>query len=210
MSAVVQLSCGLLRHRVYRDERAMRLLVHLMLLIAEEEAADNAGEQREAGVLVRSMGDLAIGLRWHRSRVVRAIEALKAADAVRTGPAIGGTRFKCLYYARPELQPPAPKPKKRAPAPSREARDQRESRFRAASEAVWVADPARLPSELRAEFVAYWTEANATGVMRFEAQPFFDHARRMDTWRRNAEAKGFKPGAASRDDAAKGRWNPRA
>ena len=72
------------------------------------------------------------------------------------------------------------------------AKDQEELRadFIAACKAVVDVKPDRMPEELRAEFVAYWTEADAKGRMRFQAQDFFDHGRRMDTWRKRAEAKG--------------------
>lgn len=46
----------------------------------------------------------------------------------------------------------------------------------------------RLPKRLRAEFMAYWTEPSADGKMRFEGEKYFDHGRRMDTWRTRAQA----------------------
>lgn len=209
MNASVAMPCGIMRHAIYRNEHAMRLLLHVMLMIAEEEAAHTGAEPREAGVLVRSMHELGLTLRWHRSKVVRALEALRKADAVKTRAVLGGTEIRCLYYspmAVAEKREPARK-KKTAPAPQR-ILDERAERFAAACRSVIEQDPQRLPEPLRKEFFAYWTEPNDKGVMRFELQPFFDHGRRMDTWRRNAENKGYRPSTAPADQPKV--WNPRS
>lgn len=64
--------------------------------------------------------------------------------------------------------------------------DRREA-FVAACRAVIEANPERLPKSERKAFTDYWTEPSASGKMRFEAEKFFDHGRRMDNWhRRNA------------------------
>ena len=209
MSTSVTIPCGIMRHAIYRNEQAMRLLLHVMLMIAEEEAAHTGAEPREAGVLVRSMHELGLTLRWHRSKVVRALEALRKADAVKTRAVAGGTEIRCLYYspaAVAEKREPVRK-KKAAPAPQRTP-EERVERFIADCRAVIEADPSRLPEPLRKEFVAYWTEPNDKGAMRFELQPFFDHGRRMDTWRRNAEAKGFRNHTP--ETGKSGPWNPRS
>lgn len=207
MSASVVVQCGIMRHAIYRNEGATRLLLHIMLMIAEEEAAYNGQENREIGVLERSVKDIALTLRWHRSKVVRALGALREADAVRTSAVPGGTRIKCLYYSRPPApEPKAPK-KRQAPSAPKATIEERTAAFTAACKAVVDAEPDRLPEALRKEFHAYWTEQSASGRMRFEAQKFFDHARRMDTWRRNAEARGFGP--RSSGTASTGKWNPR-
>jgi len=67
--------------------------------------------------------------------------------------------------------------------------------FIAACKAVVDANPERLPESLRKEFFDYWTERDAKGKMRFQAQDFFDHGRRMDTWRKRAEKSGDFAGA---------------
>lgn len=76
----------------------------------------------------------------------------------------------------------------------RNTKDKKDARedFISKCKAVVAAQPDRLPVDLRAEFLSYWTEQDAKGRMRFQAQKFFDHGRRMDTWRRNAEARPSK------------------
>lgn len=61
--------------------------------------------------------------------------------------------------------------------------------------AVVQSDPERLPTGMRAAFLAYWTEPSKSGKLRWECEKFFDVGRRMDTWRRNEEkrAERFAP-----------------
>lgn len=63
--------------------------------------------------------------------------------------------------------------------------EERKTAFAEKCRAVIEADPERLDVDERAGFYAYWTEPDTKGVMRFEAQKFFDHGRRMDTWTKN-------------------------
>ncbi len=69
--------------------------------------------------------------------------------------------------------------------------------FTADCKRVTDANPARLAGGERKGFLAYWTEANAKGRMRFEDEDYFDHGRRMDTWMSNAnkrtQGRGQKP-----------------
>lgn len=59
---------------------------------------------------------------------------------------------------------------------------------------VIEANPERLAKSERKAFVDYWTETSEKGRMRFEDQKYFDHGRRMDTWRRKEEANPqFQP-----------------
>lgn len=65
----------------------------------------------------------------------------------------------------------------------------------------------RLPRRLRAEFMAYWTEPSTDGKMRFEGEKYFDHGRRMDTWKKTAASRGeLTPKEAPVSTV----WNPRA
>ncbi len=75
---------------------------------------------------------------------------------------------------------------------SARAKDPSETKaeFIAACKAVVDADEDRFPKPLRQGFLDYWTETNASGKMRFQDQDFFDHGRRMDTWRKRAEKSG--------------------
>ena len=80
--------------------------------------------------------------------------------------------------------------------------DDRKSEFITKCAAVVKSDPARLPDKLRSGFFEYWTEPTQDGKgMRFEAEKFFDHSRRMATWKANAEKRG---------ELVKEGWNPRA
>lgn len=63
--------------------------------------------------------------------------------------------------------------------------EERKAAFAERCKAAIEADPERLDTDEKAAFYAYWTEPDAKGVMRFEAQKFFDHGRRMDTWMKN-------------------------
>jgi uncharacterized protein YdaU (DUF1376 family) len=69
--------------------------------------------------------------------------------------------------------------------------------FTAACKAVTDTNPSRLAEGERRAFLAYWTEANTRGRMRFEDEDYFDHGRRMDTWMSNAsrrtKGQGHKP-----------------
>lgn len=67
--------------------------------------------------------------------------------------------------------------------------------FKARCAEVVKSDPERLPTGMRAAFLAYWTEPSKSGKLRFECEKFFDVGRRMDTWRRNEEkrAERFTP-----------------
>lgn len=77
--------------------------------------------------------------------------------------------------------------------------------FRLRCKAIADEDPDRLPVPLRAGFLAYWSEPNAKGLMRWQAEKFFDIGRRMDTWKRNAIARG-----EWKDPKKETGWNPRA
>lgn len=80
--------------------------------------------------------------------------------------------------------------------------DDRKSEFITKCAAVVKSDPARLPDKLRSGFFEYWTEPTQDGKgMRFEAEKYFDHSRRMATWKANAEKRG---------ELVKEGWNPRA
>jgi hypothetical protein len=82
----------------------------------------------------------------------------------------------------------------REAATKAEALAARKAAFIAACRAVTEAEPNRLEEAERKPFLAYWTELSKRGIMRFEAEKFFDHARRMDTWQRNANRNREKFG----------------
>ena len=76
--------------------------------------------------------------------------------------------------------------------------EDRKAEFKAHCRAVIDANGTRLADKERKPFLAYWTETTHDGTrMRFEAEKFFDHGRRMDTWMRTATkiastSNGFK------------------
>lgn len=209
MNAGIIVPRGILAHPIYKDERAMRLLLHLMLLAAEAEVVAPPDSIMRLGAVRISQYDLALSLGWKRGAVKRALDRLRAADALVVTPHIGGSdEIICLYYKPASESGAAMKPIKArtpaAPAP-KETIEERRAKFLAACDAIYLIDAARLPEHLRSEFTAYWMEPDPKGKMRFEAQPFFDHGRRMDTWRRKA---GTIPNdSAPRDASAP--WNPR-
>lgn len=61
--------------------------------------------------------------------------------------------------------------------------------FIAACKAVTDAAPERLAQDQRKAFLAYWTEPDKKGRMRWQCEKFFDHSRRMDTWMANANKR---------------------
>lgn len=87
-----------------------------------------------------------------------------------------------------------------------------EDRKRAFAEAcrkVVEADPGRLPPAERKAFFAYWTEpgSGGRGNMRFEAEKYFDHGRRMDQWMKNkGDWARFEPQAPEPEPTKYG-WN---
>lgn len=212
MSQGIILSRGLLAQPIYRDERAMRLLIHLMLLALEAESLAPANNTSRLGSVRISQRDIATSLRWSRASVKRAIDRLRLADAIVVTPhGSKSDEIICLHYKPAMAETPKPIKEKRAstPEPQRPLEARRDE-FIGKCEVVYAATPERLPLHLRGEFVAYWTEPNSKGQMRFEVEPFFEHGRRMDTWRRRAEV----PLSSQRDqkpqtDRNGGTWNPR-
>jgi uncharacterized protein YdaU (DUF1376 family) len=81
--------------------------------------------------------------------------------------------------------------------------EERREAFKSECKAVIESEPDRLHPDLRKAFFNYWTESDQKGIMRFEAQKHFEIPLRMDTWQRNAKAKGEIP-------KEPGVWNPRA
>lgn len=65
--------------------------------------------------------------------------------------------------------------------------------FKAQCAAVAAEHPDLLPPSLRKAFYDYWTERDAQGHMRLQAEKHFEIPRRMTTWRTNAEKRGEIP-----------------
>lgn len=62
--------------------------------------------------------------------------------------------------------------------------------FKAQCAEVAAEHPDLLPPSLRKGFFDYWTERDARGRMRLQAEKHFEIPRRMTTWRANAEKRG--------------------
>lgn len=85
----------------------------------------------------------------------------------------------------------------RRKAPDRSVSD-RKADFMARCREVVATEPDRLPVAERKSFADYWTELSADGRrMRFEAEKFFDHGRRMDTWAKRAIERPSAPLAST-------------
>jgi hypothetical protein len=93
--------------------------------------------------------------------------------------------------------------KERRVATAKATIEERREAFKSKCKAVIESEPDRLHADLRKAFFNYWTESDENGIMRFEAQKHFEIPLRMDTWQRNAKAKGEIP-------KEPGVWNPRA
>lgn len=68
----------------------------------------------------------------------------------------------------------------------KDTKQQREQRFK--REVMQKRN--KFPMEMLVEFIAYWTEDDQFGIMRFEIQDRFKIPNRLATWLRNAKARG--------------------
>lgn len=216
----------------YTNERVKSVFLHLLIRCNWQDRKW-MDMDIPAGSFVTSTVALASELGISRSALVRALDILKKsgeitvkADSQRT--AITLTNW--AKYQGEQDEAGQPKDSKRTTAGQRtdttnkgkkenkgkntpngvsaETIVERRARFVAACRVVCDADKNRLPEKLRAEFLAYWTEPSAGGKMRFEGETYFDHGRRMDTWKANASKRGELTPAES--GVSTGGWNPRA
>lgn len=219
----VRIYRSMLEWEWYDDAACTRIMLHLLLSANWEEKRWH-GQTIAAGQLVTSMEGISAKLRLSRSAVRRAFDKLKSTGEIAIQTNNHWTTVTLANWAEyQELPPTNGRQKSRPPTDQRPTTDQppatteeekalkkgrREeenaaravpvdprSGFIAACKAVVDANPERLPESLRKEFFDYWTEKDAKGKMRFQAQDFFDHGRRMDTWRKRAEKSGDFAGA---------------
>jgi biotin operon repressor len=213
----IQIHRTMLDWEWYQDDRCVRMLLHL-LLKANHTEAKWKGISISPGDVITSTVSLADQLGWSRSAVNRTLEKLKACGEVDTKSDNKRTLVSLVKWAKyqgewskSDIKPdskrtsigqqtgqPADtvkegeefKKEKNTPigVKARTIAD-RKAQFVAACKSVIETDPERLVKSERKAFVDYWTEPTHDGQhMRFEAEKFFDHGRRMDTWRnRNAE-----------------------
>ena len=202
----------------YHDDRCVRLFLHL-ILSARYSPGKWQGITIEAGQFPTSTIKLAGELGWSRSAVVRTLEKLTKTGEVNTKPDSKWTLVTVVNWAKWQGGPQKPdskpdnnrthtghipdtlkegkKGRREEDTPSGVSADARRDAFLSKCREVINADPGRLPKSERKPFLDYWTEPSANGRMRFEDQKYFDHGRRMDTWRGKAEANPSQPAKSS-------------
>lgn len=220
----------------YGDDRCVRLLLHLHLK-ANYQPGRWKGNDVCPGQLVTSTVALAEQLGWSRSALVRTLDRLKLAQEVDTKSDSKWTLVTLTKWDKFQVEGAKPdsktdtkrtrtgqqtgqqadtieegeERKKEKNTPSGVARgasiEDRKAAFVEKCKAVVDAQPDRLPKKLRSGFLSYWTEASETGKMRFEDEKYFDHGRRMDTWRNGAIKRGEITTVEAGEPV---RWNPRA
>lgn len=194
----------------YADVPVRTLFIHL-LVEANWEAKTWKGQPLAPGQFITSTVTLARDMDTSRASIHRSLSKLKSTGEVdiqtnnhwtlvtvanwEKWQGSGETSERPLRHKRTsgERQAGTTKEEKKLRI-EEESIEARRERFIRDCKAVVDANPSRLPDALRKEFFAYWTEPNASGKMRFEDQEFFDHGRRMDTWRKRAEKSGDIPG----------------
>ena len=192
----------------YDDDACTKLFIHL-LMIANWQETKWHGETLPAGSKIISQVELAARFGWSRQKMGRTLDKLKLTGEVICEPGTKWTRVTLVNWAKyqSEDQPTGHVPGTKRARTGHQAGTEEEGKnirreeksavrsleerlsdFKAACKAVVEKDPARLPEENRKEFLAYWVETTTDGTkMRFEAEKFFDHARRMDTWMKTAK-----------------------
>lgn len=196
----------------YDDDDCVKLFLHL-LMIANWQETKWHGQSLPAGSKIISQVELAARFGWSRQKMGRTLDKLKS-----TGEVIckAGTKWTLVAlvnwakYQSDDQQSGHEPGTKRAPsghetgtkrAQNKKGRreegknvntpigvSERRAAFIEKCRAVVDADPTRLPETERKAFLDYWTETGVNGQMRFEDQKYFDHGRRMDTWRTRAQA----------------------
>ncbi len=207
----VKLHRSILEWEWYHDDRCARLFVHLILK-ARFAPGKWQGVTIEAGQFPTSTVKLATELGWSRSAVVRTLEKLTETGEVNTKSDTKWTLVTLVNWAKWQgvSQKSDSKPDTNRIATGHEPDSnrthykkgrreegknvntpigvsERRAAFIEKCRAVVETDPARLPDAERKAFLDYWTETGANGQMRFEDQKYFDHGRRMDTWRTRAQ-----------------------
>jgi hypothetical protein len=207
----------------YTDQNCFRVFMHLLLTVNYKPARFR-GHEVPAGTRITSMGKLAEEVGLSRLSVMRVLDKLKSTGEVTTIANNQWTAVTLVNWEKYQSDGGGSEQRKtqranneRTMAEQRantieegkkgireeESISARRDRFRSECQAMLDAKPDRLHRSLLDGFIAYWSEPNAKGKMRFEAEEFFYLGRRMDTWQRNAKAKGEIP-------KEPGVWNPRA
>lgn len=214
----------------YDDDACVRVMLHLLLSV-NWEPKEWHGQKIEAGQLVTSIERLSEKLRLSRSTIRRVLDKLKStgeltiqtnnhwttvtlgnwAEYQEVQPTNGRQVIRPTTNRRPTADQPAATTKEgEALEEGKKGIDisARRDAFKDRCADAVAKDPGRLPSQFRQGFFDYWTEPDASGKMRFEAEKYFSIGRRMDTWKANAVKRGDLSTAEA--GLPKPVWNPRA
>ncbi len=133
-------------------------------------------EQDEYRLRIGKARQKAASARWDAaSKSTSDLSALASANASASAEHIGGVGKRKKSSGKERARP--------------DPIEVRKEGFISACKAITDQAPERLVPAERRGFTDYWTEPSNTGRMRFEAEKFFDHGRRMDTWMANANKR---------------------
>jgi DNA-binding transcriptional regulator YhcF (GntR family) len=207
----------------YQDHNCFRVFMHLLLTV-NWKPGRFCGHDVPTGTRITSIGKLAEEVGLSRLAVMRVLETFKTTGEVNTHANNKWTAITLVNWAKyqgdgvereqQKIQRPnngRTTAEQRANTIEEGKKGRREEvdiearreKFKSECKSVIESEPDRLHPDLRKAFFTYWTESDQKGLMRFEAQKHFEIPLRMDTWQRNAKAKGEIP-------KEPGVWNPRA
>ena len=219
----------------YDDTACVRLMLHLLLTV-NWEAKQWHGQTIQPGQLVTSMDKLAETLGTTRSAIRRTMDKLKSSGEVtvqtnnhwttvtlgnwaeyqEVQPTNGRQKSQPTANQRPTTDRPSAtteevkkerREEQRGANPAALSIEDRKGLFLEACKKSIEAKPDRMLKSERQGFLDYWTEPGKGGKMRFEAEDFFDHGRRMDTWMANYRKRN---GPVTIDNEGNAVWNARA
>lgn len=213
----IKLHRSLLEWEWYSDDRAKVLFLHLLLTCNWKEGKWR-GEVIAPGSAAISLSRIAAELGWERSVVKRTLDKLVSSGEVERKANAKWTLVTLVNWAKyqdqgtqtehkVERRPNADRTQSVSQPHTIEEGKKKEVRrtaiavprattpdeFKAQCAAVAAEHPDLLPPSLRKAFFDYWTERDAQGRMRLQAEKHFEIPRRMTTWRANAEKRGEIP-----------------
>jgi hypothetical protein len=199
----------------YGDEAVTVLFLHLLLTV-NWKVGKFRGQDVPPGTVVTSLDKLAGNFGWSRGKLRRTLLKLKQTGEATTHTTNHWTSVTLVNWAKyqngdqPSDQPSDQQPANNRPTTGRQPatieEGKKERREEGKKDIVagkpptrdieWFKDQCRkaveeqpeiLVKSERGPFFDYWTEASATGKLRFQDQKFFDFKRRMRTWQANAD-----------------------
>lgn len=217
----VKLHRSFLEWEWYDDDRCVRLMLHLMLIVNHAPTRWR-GVDVAPGQVITSTIALAEQLGWSRSAVVRTLDKLKTSGEVDTKPDNKRTLVTLGNWAKYQYldEEPDNKPdnnrtsnghqtdtnkndnnvrmKEGKKSESARATSITSLPFEAFREACLTVHREHkiLPDAEAKAFFEYWTEGHPAVKPRYARQQVFDIAKRMRTWKRNNDGR---PSAALAD-----------